>query len=177
MKSSTAYKFIFALMLLALGVYGLFYVYGEIELKRSNVQVYRLKEMQNKNFEFGNSLRENMRTLTEQEARIKSAFIPSAGMVDFIRTLEDAAQQNGLKIIINSVEQGEPQVLGDGPDKTSPVTFNIQVEGTYAQTMLFMNQLARFERKLSLSSVSIYKVAQGLYATKAAMAGIILSYE
>lgn len=177
MKSSTAYKFILALLLLALGVYGLIYMHSIIKLETADVQVYRSKEEQNKNFEFGNSLRENMKTLVSQEARIKSAFIPSTGMVDFIRTLENSAQQYGLKITINSVDRGEPQVLGDGPVKTSPVTFNIQVEGSYSETMMFMNQLVRLEQKLSISNISIFKGAQGSYTTRAAVAGIIHSYE
>lgn len=176
MKSNTAYKFIFALILLSAAGYGFFYLHSAIKVKMADVQAYRVKEMQNRNLDFGNSLRENMRTLVSQESRIKGAFIPSTGMVEFIRTLENLAEQNGLEIVISSVEQGEPQALVEGSGKTSPVTFNIQVEGPYAQTVLFMDQVTRLEQKLSITNVSIYKVGQD-YAAKAAIAGIILSYE
>lgn len=177
MKSSTVYKFILALLVLSAAVYGLFYLRSVIEDKVAEVQVYRSKEARNKNLEFGNSLRQNMSTVLEQEALIKNAFISSTGMVGFIQALEDSARLYGLKITINSVEEGDAQPLGGVSGKTSPVTFNIQLEGSYVQTRQFLGQLAEFEKLLSISNVSVFKSSQDMYTTRVAVAGIMLSYE
>jgi hypothetical protein len=148
-----------------------------IDQKRIEVQDHRSKEVRNENFEFGNSLRENMRVLLDQEMRIKNSFIESSDVVGFIQDLEDSAQSYGLKITINSVDEGDSQPLGSGLGKTLPVTLNIQVEGLYVPTRQFVDGLNRFEKRLLISNLSMFRTGPDAYTTRIAIKGIILSYE
>ncbi len=177
MKSKTASKLILTLLIAASATYGFFYLLGAIEAKSAVVQVQRAKEEQNKNFEFGNHLRENLRILSEQETQIQSTFIGEENMIGFIQTLESTANQNGLKISIDRVEQGEAQLLTGSVGKTIPVTFAIQTEGSYGQTKSFIDQILALEKRLGLSQVSLYRTGDGGYTARMTVTGIILSYE
>ncbi len=177
MKSKTVSKLILALLIAACAAYGLVYLLGMIEAKSAIVQVQRAKEEQNKNFEFGNHLRENLRILSEQEARIRSTFIGETNVIGFIQTLESTANQNGLKISIDKVEQGEAQLLAGSIGKTVPVTFAVQAEGSYGQIRSFIDQMLNLEKRLGLSQVSVYRTGDAGYTARMTVTGIILSYE
>ncbi len=164
-------------MIVACAAYGLFYLVGAISAKSEVVRVQRAKEEQNKNFEFGNQLRENLKNLSEQETRIQSAFIGATSMIDFIQTLEAAASQSGLKISIDKVEEGEAALLAGSIGKTIPVTFTVQTEGSYGQTRSFIDQMLSLEKRLGLSQVNLYRVEGGGYTSRMTVTGIILSYE
>jgi hypothetical protein len=164
-------------MLLAGVGYGLFYVVDAIEEKSEVVRVHKAQELRDKNLEFGNQLRSNLKTLSEQEAIIQSTFISETNMVGFIQTLESSARLYGLEITIANVDQGDVQALSSGTGKTIPVTFTLQTKGSYAQTQLFIDELLRLEKRLVLSQLSIYKGEEGEYTARMIVEGIILSYE
>lgn len=177
MKSKTASKLILTLLIAACAAYGLSYLLTAIESKSAVVEVQRAKEEQSKNFEFGNHLRENLKILSEQEAQIQSTFIAGENMIGFIQTLESTANQNGLKISIDRVEQGEAQLLAGSIGKTIPVTFAVQTEGSYGQTRTFIDQILNLEKRLGLSQVNLYRAGDAGYTARMTVTGIILSYE
>jgi len=176
MKSNTAYKLLLSLLVFAAATYGFFYMTKAITSKSDSVRVERMKESQNKNFEFGNQLRENLSTLSGQETFIESAFIGADGMIDFIQRLESVAATHDLDITIDKVEEGVFESLPGSGRQIVPVTFTVQTSGSYYQTRLFIDEVLNLEQRLGLTQVHLYE-SDDEYTARILLTGIMLSNE
>lgn len=180
MKNSTIYKFILALVLLLFVVGLTFFVLRTMEQEIDLVKGWSAKDNQNRNFEFGNQLRDNLSELLVQEAIIKNSFISSTNVLGFIQGIEDAARQRGLQITIDKVENKKDISLDAAGMTLNDSEFTLQVKGSYDQVLLFIDDLVKNDKKLSLNQVNMYRNNnEGIvqYTTQIKLTGIMLSYE
>ncbi len=180
MKSSTIYKFILVTLLLA-SVIGLtFFTVKTMREKVESIKVQSLKDNKNKNLEFGNDLRNSMSTLLAQETVIKSSFIPADNVLEFIQSLEDNARTLGLQITIDNVDKKKDVPLSALGISLADSEFSIQIKGPYNQVLLFLNNLIKNDKKLSLNQVNMYRNENdGVveFTAQIKVTGIMLSYE
>lgn len=176
MKTSTFYKLISTLLILAAVGYGIGWIFGAIGEKTEVVRAQKSKEIQNESLEYGNQLRTNMEELVRLESAIQNVFIKESELVTFIQTLETMGNRHELEVSIEKVDQSDPQPLSDGRGKTVPITFTIQAVGSYADTSAFVSEMLGSEKTLTLKQVSVFADEDG-YRTRMIVSGTLLSYE
>lgn len=176
MKTNTIFIFIFSLLILAVSVAFAWYVQDSLLKKIEVVRDHHIKEEQNKNLEFGNQLKMNMETLIEQEQTIKEAFLNSNEVVGFITDLESHAQVLGLVVSIEKVEYGTEEMI-EGVYAIKPITFAIQLTGTYPQMEAFVSNLTQLEKILLIKELKLYKGGEieSTYTTRIIIQGTTIS--
>lgn len=180
MKSSTVFKFIFSFVLVLLAVAFVFFGLRIMNEKTEEVKLQFVENSKVENFDFGNQLRENIQKLTKQEARIKSSFISSTKVLEFIQSIETLAGLKNLTISIDKVERGADKRLNKAGASVSDVTFTLQTRGTYEQTLSFVEDLLGYDEHLLVSQFNLYRVnTDGYieYTSRIILTGKILSYE
>jgi Tfp pilus assembly protein PilO len=179
MKTNTYIIFIASILLLGASVASAWYVEKDILSKIETIKDYYLKEKQNKNIEFGNQLRINGEVLDQQEEAIKKVFFSSNEIVGFITELESVGKNLGLESIIEKVDYGTLEPL-ENKYSVQPVSFSVQLTGSYSQIKSFIGFVTRLEKTLVIKEFNIYQNGEmntQTYAAKIIINGTILSYE
>ncbi len=180
MKNNTIYKFILTILLLASVVGLMFYISDSMLKKIELIKVQSFKDLTAGSFEFGSDIRLAMEKIQSSKVVIENSFISSNQVLDFIRSLEESGQGNGLEITIEKVERGANEKLTVGNQSTSLATFTIQVKGPYDSVMTYTDALLKNQKKLSMTHISFYRneTEAGIeYTARMRLNGIILSYE
>jgi Tfp pilus assembly protein PilO len=179
MKTNTYIIFIVSILLLGAAVTSVWYLEKEILSKIETIKEYYLKEKKNKNIEFGNQLRINGELLDGQEEAIKKVFFTSNEIVGFITELESSGKNIGLDATIEKVEYGTSESF-ENKYSIQPVSFSVQLVGSYSQIKSFIDFVTRSEKTLVIKEFSIYQNGETSaqnYTAKIIINGTILSYE
>jgi len=178
MKTNTPYIFILSLLLLVGAGALILHVREGIASKIEVVRVYYAKEAENKNLGLGTTLKNEMNTLAQQEGIIKKTFLEKDIIVDFITYLETSAEFHDLVLAVEKVGYGTPEVLEEKYTIT-PITFNLELKGSFAQIESFVSNLMQLEKKLVIREMKLYKSEEGKsgYTARVTVEGVTISYE
>lgn len=179
MKNKTIYIFILSIVLLigvvAFGLYIRINMIQKIHILQTEIS----KEKQLKNLEFGNLFKNNEKELFTNQKIIKNSFIAHDKELDFIKVLEQSAQNKNLKIVINKVQKGTDTILGSG-QKIADIEFNVELRGSLDSTFMFINEVLSGSKKLNISEIKIYKSQtekETEFKTQLIFKGLTVSYE
>jgi Tfp pilus assembly protein PilO len=156
MKTNTVIIFILSFLFLGSTVVLALYMRKEIGQKIEVVQGHHLKEKENKNFEFGNQLKINGELLKTQEQTLKNVFLDAAEIVGFITNLESTGKTLGLDIVVEKVDYGTPESV-ESTYTVQPVSFNVQIDGPYAQIKTFLDTIKQSKKILTTKEIKLYK--------------------
>lgn len=154
MKASTIFTFILSLILFGGVSYVVVFVKDNISEKMSLVQNAILKQKQSENVEFGNKIKKNLEGLSSKEQVIKSAFLQSNNMVDFITKLESTGQNLGVEVVVQKVTYGDMKVLEE-KYTIRPAVFEIEVRGRFDQIESFVRNVSSFEQTLYIKELRL----------------------
>lgn len=177
MKSNTIFRFIGTCILLCLAIGLFYYVENSTKEKIEIIRNQTNKILNFKGSHSANQLKESMRTVSEQEKIIENSMISSSKVLDFIRVIELSAENKGLKIIIEKVEPGEEYAIDTQNKIISETFFTIQAKGQYDSVILFIEELLRNEKKLTLNQINMYRSEDAgkiEYTVRMKLRGIIL---
>lgn len=180
MKNNTIYKSILSVLLLLTTVGLMLYISDSMKKGIEQIRVQTLRDLTAGSFEFGKDLRLAAEKVENAKYVIENSFISSNEVLDFIRSLEGAAAQNGLDITIEKVERSPEEKVSTGNQSVSVATFTIQLKGSYDSIVLYTGSLLKNDKKMSLTQISLYRneSEKGVeYTARMKLNGIILSHE
>lgn len=159
MKTKTLYLFYISLFVL-LCVGGLvFYTATGIKNKTETIKTYSQQDFKNKNSELGISLKREATNLMEQQSTIESVFLKQEEIIPFITRIESLAQEQNIKAVIDKVDRGVEEVVGQ-TYKTQSIAFNVSVDGSFEQIKYFIDSITTSEKLIEIKDFKIYKMTE-----------------
>lgn len=154
----------------ASGVYSFFFAATKSKAENATVLAVRAGEVESKRAKLGLTLA-TLKDQADNIQKLDELFIKQKEIVNFAKKIESLGVNSGTKI---SIERLTPAPTKDG---VPTLSFNVKVQGKFADVMRTLELLENFPAKIEWGSVSIKRESEGSIAVVRAKGGVLQATE